>query len=109
MARPAASVTDGACPHARRPSAAHRAGAAVNGLLGYCRQGFEPELAAELGERAAAAGVAGYARASRDDGHVLFVTADAEDARALCRALPLRGLVFARQKLRLLAELRSLD
>jgi len=81
----------------------------VNGLLGYCRQGFEPELAAELGERAAAAGIAGYARASRDDGHALFVTADADDARALCRALPLRGLVFARQKLRLLAELRGLD
>ncbi len=83
--------------------------AAVNGLLGYCRQGFEPELAAELGERAAAAGIAGYARANRDDGHVLFVTGDQADARALDRALPLAGLVFARQKLRLLAELRGLD
>ena len=48
----------------------------MNGLLCYCRQGFEPELAAELGERAATAGIAGYARASRDDGHVLFVTGD---------------------------------
>ena len=48
----------------------------MNGLLCYCRQGFEPELAAELGERAAAAGIAGYARANRDDGHVLFVTGD---------------------------------
>ena len=28
----------------------------MHGLLGYCRQGFEPELAAELGERAARAG-----------------------------------------------------
>ena len=81
----------------------------MDGLLGYCRQGFEPELAAELGERAAQAGIAGYARASRDDGHVLFVTGDAADARALARALPFRDLVFARQKLRLLAELRGLD
>ncbi|AKC87350.1 23S rRNA (cytidine(2498)-2'-O)-methyltransferase RlmM [Pseudoxanthomonas suwonensis] len=81
----------------------------MNGLLGYCRQGFEPELAAELGERAAAAGIAGYARASRDDGYVLFVTGDDADAQALARALPFRELVFARQKLRLLAELRGLD
>ncbi|KAF1686552.1 23S rRNA (cytidine(2498)-2'-O)-methyltransferase RlmM [Pseudoxanthomonas broegbernensis] len=81
----------------------------MNGLLGYCRQGFEPELAAELGERAATAGIAGYARAGRDDGHVLFVTGDEADARTLARALPSRGLVFARQKLRLLAELRGMD
>ncbi len=81
----------------------------VHGLLGYCRQGFEPELAAELGERAAAAGIAGYARATRDDGYVLFVTGGEADAQALARALPFRDLVFARQKLRLLAELRDLD
>ena len=81
----------------------------LHGLLCYCRQGFEPELAAELGERAAAAGIAGYARANRDDGHVLFVTGDQADAQALARALPLRDLVFARQKLRLFAELRALD
>ncbi|WP_372015666.1 23S rRNA (cytidine(2498)-2'-O)-methyltransferase RlmM [Pseudoxanthomonas sp. 10H] len=81
----------------------------MHGLLGYCRQGFEPELAAELGERAALAGVAGYARASRDDGYVLFVTGEEGDAQALSRAVPFRDLVFARQKLRLLAELRGLD
>jgi Predicted SAM-dependent methyltransferase len=81
----------------------------VHGLLGYCRQGFEPELAAELGERAAAAGIAGYARATRDDGYVLFVTGEEADAQVLARALPFRDLVFARQKLRLLAELRDLD
>jgi 23S rRNA (cytidine2498-2'-O)-methyltransferase len=81
----------------------------MQGLLGYCRQGFEPELAAELGERAAMAGIGGYARASRDDGYVLFVTGDDDDAQALARALPFRDLVFARQKLRLLAELRGLD
>ena len=92
MAKAAASATD-----------------AMHGLLCYCRQGFESDLAAELGERAAAAGVPGYARAERDAGHVRFITADAGDAAALARALPFRDLVFARQKLRLLAELRGLD
>ena len=81
----------------------------MNGLLCYCRPGFEPELAAELGERAARAGIAGYARASRDDGYVLFVTSEETEALALMRALPFRELVFARQKLRLFAELRGMD
>ena len=81
----------------------------MHGLLGYCRQGFEPELAAELGERAARAGIAGYARASRDDGYVLFVTSEETEALALMRALPFRELVIARQKLRLFAELRGMD
>jgi 23S rRNA (cytidine2498-2'-O)-methyltransferase len=79
------------------------------GLLCYCRAGFEPELAAELGDRAAAAGIAGFARASRGDGFVVFEAGAAGDAPALDAALPWRSLVFARQKLRLLAELRGLD
>ncbi len=78
------------------------------GLLCYCRAGFEPELAAELGERAADAGIAGFARASRGDGFVLF-GCETGEAAALDAALPWRSLVFARQKLRLLAELRGLD
>ena len=78
----------------------------MNGLLCYCRQGFEPELAGELSARAAEAGFAGYARTQRNDGHVLFVC---EEAEALDRALPWRELIFARQKLRLLAELRGID
>jgi 23S rRNA (cytidine2498-2'-O)-methyltransferase len=80
--------------------------ATINGLLCYCRQGFEPELAAELSERAALAGLSGYARTQRNDGHVLFVC---EEAAALDAALPWRQLIFARQKLRLIAELRKLD
>ena len=64
----------------------------MHGLLGYCRPGFEPELAAELGDRAAAAGIAGYARANRDEGHAVFITADAATAQALDHALPWRGL-----------------
>ncbi len=78
----------------------------MTGLLCYCRQGFEPELAAELTERAALAGIAGYARTQRNDGYAVFVS---DDAAALDRALPWRELIFARQKLRLLAELPQLD
>jgi 23S rRNA (cytidine2498-2'-O)-methyltransferase len=76
------------------------------GLLAYCRAGFEPELAAELAERAAAAGFAGYPRAERGSGFVGFVC---DEAEALVAALPFANLIFARQKLRLLAELKELD
>lgn len=79
---------------------------ATDGLLCWCRAGFEPELAAELGERAAAAGFAGYARAERGSGHVEFLGVD---GAALSAALPLSDLIFARQKLQVLAELRGLD
>ena len=78
----------------------------ASGLLGYCRAGFEPELAAELTSRAAEAGLGGYARTERGSGYVVFA---GEDGLALTRALPWRELVFARQKLLLLAELRGLD
>lgn len=78
----------------------------MSGLLCYCRPGFEPELAAELTERAALAGMPGYARANRNDGYALLLGADGE---ALQRALPWRELIFARQKMGLIAELRNLD
>ena len=78
----------------------------MTGLLCYCRAGFEPELAAELTARAAEAGFAGYARTERGSGFVVFAC---EEADALSRALLWRGLVFARQKLRVIAELRGLD
>ena len=81
-------------------------GRIIDGLLCYCRQGFEPELAGELTERAAQVGIAGYARTERDSGVVVFFS---EDAIALDHALPFSQLIFARQKLRLLAELRELN
>lgn len=76
----------------------------MDGLLCWCRAGFEPDLAAELTDRAAAAGLYGHARANRGDGYVLFIG----DA-SLDDALPWTRLVFARQSLRLLDELRGLD
>ncbi|MGY1459687.1 MULTISPECIES: 23S rRNA (cytidine(2498)-2'-O)-methyltransferase RlmM [unclassified Luteimonas] len=80
----------------------------MSGLLCYCRSGFEPELAAELGERAAAAGHHGYAATERGTGFVRFL-APGDDAAALSRALPWRSLVFARQKLVIVEELQGLD
>jgi len=75
------------------------------GLLCYCRAGFEPEVAAELTERAALANLFGHARAERGTGYALFLG----DGVAISTALPWRELIFARQKLVLLAELRGMD
>jgi 23S rRNA (cytidine2498-2'-O)-methyltransferase len=78
----------------------------LSGLFCWCRAGFEPELAAELSERAAHAGFHGYARTERNSGYVEFLC---EDAPALSRAMPFADLIFARQKLLRLAELRDID
>ncbi len=77
----------------------------MNGLLCWCRSGFEPDLATELTARAAEAGIAGYAQTERGSGYVVFHT---EDGAALDVALPWESLVFARQKLPVIAELRGL-
>ncbi|MXV48313.1 23S rRNA (cytidine(2498)-2'-O)-methyltransferase RlmM [Xanthomonas sp. LMG 8993] len=78
----------------------------MSGLLCYCRQGFEPELAAELSARAAFVGIAGYARTQRNDGYVLFVC---DEAAQLAARLHWRELIFARQKLVVIAELKGID
>ena len=78
----------------------------ADALLCYCRPGFEPEMAAELGERAALAGLHGYARTQRNQAYVEFL---GTDAVALSRALPYDELIFARQKLLRLADLQGLD
>ncbi|WP_058835440.1 23S rRNA (cytidine(2498)-2'-O)-methyltransferase RlmM [Luteimonas abyssi] len=80
---------------------------ATPSLLCYCRTGFEPELAAELTDHAAEAGLSGYARANRDDGFVLFHATEPD--APLSQAMPWRSLVFARQKMRLIADLAELD
>ena len=79
---------------------------ATDGLLAYCRAGFEPELAAEMVERAAAAGIGAWARTQR---HAAYVELFGASGAELSAALPLDDLVFARQKLRLFAELDAMD
>jgi 23S rRNA (cytidine2498-2'-O)-methyltransferase len=78
----------------------------ADALFCWCRAGFEPELAGELTERAALANLSGYARTERNSGFVEFIS---EDAEALSRALPFDTLIFARQKLLRLADLRGVD
>jgi 23S rRNA (cytidine2498-2'-O)-methyltransferase len=86
----------------------------LQGLLCWCRAGFEPELASELAERAAYAGRIGYPRTTRDAGYVLFIDTPSamtshdgslEPPVAVAQAAP----VFARAALALRAELASID
>jgi 23S rRNA (cytidine2498-2'-O)-methyltransferase len=79
------------------------------GLYLPCRAGFEPECAAEVTERAGTFGVGGYAKTERDSGYVRFLGLDATSQSQLCRALPWRELIFARQRLPVFAELPGLD
>lgn len=76
-------------------------------LLAYCRAGFEGDLAAELMERAADAGMAGYCRAADGSAHVLLHLVDG-DAAALQARVPWSGLVFARQWTRQVARVDDL-
>jgi 23S rRNA (cytidine2498-2'-O)-methyltransferase len=93
----------------------------LSGLLGWCRAGFEAELASEFAARAAAAGLGGYPRTERGSGYVLFVEPDEVDCHGphwtsrwtapadAPVALAQRRPIFARQALSLCAELRDLD
>ena len=76
----------------------------MSALLLYCRPGFEPDLAAELVERAALAGLSGHARTERDSGWLTFHVAGDPPPARLDAALPFASLVFARQKLHALAR-----
>ncbi len=68
-------------------------------LLLYCRPGFEHDLAAEVGDKAAQAGWAGEAHYEADAGFIRFRVAGGEAVNPLHRAMPLASLVFARQSL----------
>ena len=90
-------------------------------LLLLCRPGFEPETAAEIADWAAKREIAGYPQAERGSGWVRFhdlAQYDGDDAEqpppqgarnAAPAALPPRHLIFARQCVRVLAQLPQLD
>ncbi|MFT3791545.1 MAG: 23S rRNA (cytidine(2498)-2'-O)-methyltransferase RlmM [Rudaea sp.] len=79
----------------------------MHGVILYCRAGFESECAQEIAALAASHGVAGHVRALRDDAFIEFVTATpGEDA--LPRLADPRALIFARQALPVVAQLRDL-
>ncbi len=80
----------------------------ASALLIQCRRGFESEAAAEVRDRAADRHMVGTARLHANDGYVLFHPEEATTWQALQRALPLRGLCFARQAWPVIAYLPSL-
>ncbi|OYT81605.1 MAG: 23S rRNA (cytidine(2498)-2'-O)-methyltransferase RlmM [Pseudomonas sp. PGPPP4] len=69
----------------------------MNTLLLLCRTGFEGEVCAELGERAALLGVAGYAKGKPGAAYAEFVCGDAADATRLMQQLSFAELIFPRQ------------
>ncbi|GIX34409.1 MAG: ribosomal RNA large subunit methyltransferase M [Lysobacteraceae bacterium] len=78
------------------------------GLLAWCRPGFEGELAAELGRDAAREGRIGHVRARRGDGLALFLL-DPSSCPPGSADRPWTRPIFARGIRRLRTELRALD
>lgn len=78
----------------------------TEGLLAYCRPGFERDLAAELSHHAARKGLPVYAKTQKQDAYVLLLGAPPAQ---LAEAIPYPELIFARQKYALLDELTGLD
>ena len=78
----------------------------TEGLLAYCRPGFEPDLAAELSHHAAEKGLPAYAKTERNSGYVLMLGVPREHINA---AIKFENLIFARQKYALIDELKNLD
>ncbi|CAL93626.1 23S rRNA (cytidine(2498)-2'-O)-methyltransferase RlmM [Azoarcus olearius] len=71
----------------------------VSGLLAYCRAGFEKELAAEIDDLAADAGLIGYVRTEPGSGYAAFETFEPVPVIKLGEFADWRKPVFARQLL----------
>ncbi len=68
-----------------------------NHLLLYCRPGFESDLASEIQEKAAAAGIYGYVKTRKNSGYVVYITQSEDGAWDLMGRIRFDDLVFARQ------------
>ena len=75
------------------------AGLLCAGLIGYCRAGFEKELAAELDDLAAEAGLIGYVRAEPNSGFVVYETFEPTPLGNFGNATDWQRATFARQLL----------
>jgi len=84
------------------------AGLLSSGLIGYCRAGFEKELAGELDDLAAEAGLLGYVRAQPDTGYVVFETFEPTPLGSFGNATDWRRPCFARQLLPWFARVEDL-
>ncbi|WP_087109012.1 23S rRNA (cytidine(2498)-2'-O)-methyltransferase RlmM [Parendozoicomonas haliclonae] len=68
-----------------------------NHLLLYCRPGFESDMAGEIQDKAAEAGVYGYVKTKANSGYVVYITQEDDGARQLMNRLSFDNLIFARQ------------
>lgn len=81
----------------------------MQGLLLYCRRGFEKECAGEIQQLAGEAEVFGYCRVTDNSGYVVFITTTLDEADRLAKKLPFTRLVFARQMFVVVAHLQELS
>ncbi|GHT85988.1 ribosomal RNA large subunit methyltransferase M [Betaproteobacteria bacterium] len=88
------------------PASASNTAIEVNGLIAYCRPGFEKELAAEIDELAIDAALSGYVRAEPGSAYVVFETCEPTALAGFEDKLDWRRLIFGRQ---LLPWFRRLD
>ncbi len=79
----------------------------MSGLVAYCRPGFESDCAAELQEKSGLLGVYGYCQTQSGDGYVTYRCLP-EEADHLARKLQLRELIFTRQFVSVIAEIKDL-
>ncbi|NRA59649.1 MAG: 23S rRNA (cytidine(2498)-2'-O)-methyltransferase RlmM [Psychrobium sp.] len=79
-----------------------------NGLLLYCRRGFEKECAGEIQQLATEQEVYGYCVVSDNSGYVLYVTTDLAEADKLANHISFNQLVFARQMIVVVDKLTDL-
>lgn len=79
-----------------------------NGLLLYCRRGFEKECAGEIDQLASAQEVYGYCVVKDNSGYVNYITPDLAQADKLAKHIAFMKLVFARQMIVVVAKLSDL-
>ena len=75
------------------------AGLLSSGLIGYCRAGFEKELAGEIDDLAVEAGLLGFVRAEPNTGYAVFETFEPTPLGSFGAATDWRRPCFARQLL----------
>lgn len=81
---------------------------AISGLLAYCRSGFEKEMAAELDDLAADAGLIGFVRTEPNTGFAVFEAFEPVPVSTLGDFADWRKPVFARQLLPWFAKVEDL-
>ncbi len=79
----------------------------MNGLVAYCRPGFENDCAAELQDKAGRLGIYGYCQTQPLQGYVVY-RCQPEESEHLGKKLILKDLIFTRQFFVILAHLNEL-